>query len=60
MWDLKRNEQTIIKKFFGKMGFKHNACAPVKGFLAVLKPNFQQWLSEEAEVGLLVTSGFLI
>lgn len=42
------------------MGFKHNACTLVKGFLAVLKPNFQQWLSEEAEVGLLVTSGFLI
>lgn len=60
MWGLERNEQTIMKKFFGKMGFKHNACAPVKGILAILKPNFKQWLSEEAEVGLLVTSGFLI
>lgn len=38
------------------MGFKHNACAPVKGCLAV--NNVQQWLSEEAEVGLLVTLGF--
>lgn len=56
-WGLERNEQTE-KMFFRKMGFKHNACAPVKGFLAVLKPNVQQWLSEEAEVGLLVTLGF--
>lgn len=35
---LERNEQ-IIKKFSRKMGFKHNACAPIKGFLAFLKPN---------------------
>lgn len=55
---LEINEQTVIKKFFRKMGFKRKACAPVKGFLAVLKPNVQQWLSEEAEVGLLVTLGF--
>lgn len=41
--EVERNEQTKVKKFFGKMGFKHNAYALMKGFLAASKPNFQQW-----------------